>query len=219
MFIGHYAVSLAARRAEPGAPLWAYVAAAQLLDILWCLFIMAGIERVVAAPHLTEGLRFIDYPWSHSLAAAFVWAGVTTQVARRAFRVSPRTATALGLTVLSHWLLDFIVHRPDLPLAPDVGPELGLGLWQYAGFELAVEILLLLGAGAALLARWHRHGHRIGPLAAFILFGAVAFVAMRSAPPPSEADPVMLGAVGLALYLGFVLLAWLAERFSMQEGR
>ena len=214
MFIGHYSISLAARAAQPALPLWVYVGAAQLLDMLWCVFIMIGIERVAPAPQVTEGLAFLYYPWSHSLAAAAVWAGLTTQVAGRAFRVPARAATALGLVVLSHWLLDFLVHRPDLEIAPGVGLEVGLGLWDHAALELALEVALLLAAGGLLLAQWRRQRRRLWPLAAFLLFAAAFFAAMRQAPPPAEVDPVALGTAGLALYLGFVLLAWLVERFS-----
>lgn len=211
MFIGHYSVSLAARAAQPAVPLWAFVLAAQLLDILWCLFVMTGVERVAAAPGVTEGLRFVSYPWSHSLVAAFVWGGIATQVARRAFGVPARGATLLGLVVVSHWPLDFLVHRADMPIYPG-GEEYGLGLWNQPMLELALEIGLFLAAGALLLAVARRRSLRLWPLAAFLAFGAAFMVAMRQAPPPAEVEPVMLGAMGLALYLGFAFLAWLAER-------
>ncbi|HYG30620.1 MAG TPA: hypothetical protein VD887_10440 [Allosphingosinicella sp.] len=219
MLIGHYSASLAGRRAAPSVPLWAWIGAAQLLDILWCVFIMLGIERVAPAPHVTEGLAFLDYPWSHSLAAAAVWAGVTTQLARRAFGVPPRAATLLGLVVLSHWPLDWIVHRPDLLLAPGVGPEMGLGLWDHAAIELAVEIVLFLAAGLWLRSLWRSQRRRLWPLSLFLLFGAAAFAGMRAAAPPTEIEPVLIGAMGLTLYLGFVLLAWIAERASLVPPR
>lgn len=219
MFVGHYSVSIAARTAQPSIPLWVWVVAAQLLDIVWSLFVIAGLERVRAAPHVTEGLAFVHYPWSHSLAAAFVWGGLTTQVARRVFGAAPRAATLLGFVVVSHWLFDLVVHRPDLEIAPGVGPELGLGLWDHPGPELLLEVVLFLAAGALLLRSWRAEGRRLWPLAAFLVFAAAAFVAMRQAPPPTDIEPGMLGIAGLLLYGLFTLLAWLVERLSPRPAR
>lgn len=216
MFVGHYSVSLASRAVQPAVPLWAFVLAAQLLDILWCLFVIAGVERVSAAPGTVEGLRFLDYPWSHSLAAAFVWGGIATQLASRAFAVPPRAATLLGLVVVSHWPLDFLVHRTDLPIYPG-GEEYGLGLWKQPTLELVLEIGLFLAAGAFLLAVARSRGLRLWPLAAFLAFGTAFMIAMRQMPPPAEVEPLMLGAMGLVLYLGFAFLAWLAERPPRQR--
>jgi len=219
MFIGHYAAALTASRFGRDVPLWAFVAAAQFLDILWCVFIMAGFEIVEANPAVTEGLEFVSYPYSHSLAASVAWATVAALACRLVFRTSAKGAALVGAVVISHWPLDLLVHRADLPLWPGGTAKLGLGMWHYPLAELALELLLLAAAG--LLAARHYRGERkrLLRLAAFLVFGALFMIVMRELPPPAEVDPVAVGGMGLALYLGFILLAWLVEKPRRRAAR
>ena len=117
MFVGHLAVSFGAKAVEPKAPLGALVAASFALDLLWPLLLLTGLEVVQVAPGNTAftPLAFESYPWSHSLLMALVWGvagGGVTYVALK----TPRAAALVGMVVVSHWVLDFVTHRPDLPL-------------------------------------------------------------------------------------------------------
>ena len=111
-----------------------------LLDILWPIFLMIGIERVriVPGPNPFTTLDFTWYPWSHSLVMSIVW-GVLAAAIYRASTRDRRGATIVGLLVVSHWVLDLIVHQPDLPLAPGLVTRLGLGLWNFPTATLVVE--------------------------------------------------------------------------------
>ncbi len=129
MFVGHLAVSLGAKAVEPKVPLSALVAASFGLDLLWPLLVLGGIERVSVAPGNTAftPLAFESYPWSHSLLLAAVW-GMIAWVFAYLTTKSQRLSLLVGAVVVSHWVLDFVTHHPDLPLWPG-GPKLGLGLW------------------------------------------------------------------------------------------
>ena len=135
MFVGHLAVALAAKKAHPGVPLGASVAAAFGLDLLWPILLLLGLETVRVNPGDTAftSLAFDAYPWSHSLLAVLVWSGAVGVLGRRLFD-SWRAGILLGGLVLSHWVLDAVTHRPDLPLWPG-GPLIGLGLWGWRSSE------------------------------------------------------------------------------------
>ena len=144
MFVGHLAVSLGAKVAEPRAPLAALVAASFGLDLLWPLLLLMGIEVVSVAPGNTAftPLAFDSYPWSHSLLMVVVWGTVAWGLT---FRLTshPRVSLLVGGVVVSHWLLDLVTHRPDLPLWPG-GPLVGLGVWNSIAATLLLEGALLL---------------------------------------------------------------------------
>src|SRR6187397_2646390 len=126
MFVGHYSASLLAKRAAPELPLWALLLAAQAVDIAWAIFILLGIEHVRIVPGHTAAnpLDLYHMPWTHSLPAALAWSlgiGVVGWTwARRAVpALAARLGAVLAAVVFSHWLLDLIVHVPDLPLWGD----------------------------------------------------------------------------------------------------
>ena len=148
MFIGHFAVGFAAKRAAPRASLGTYIAATCFLDMLWPVFLLLGIEQVRIAPGITafSPFDFVSYPWSHSLVMALLWS-VVFGGAHYLFRRDAATAKMLGFVVFSHWILDWVTHRPDLPIAPGLAFRTGLGLWNSIPATIAVEVTMFLVAG------------------------------------------------------------------------
>ena len=210
MFIGHFAVGLASKRVAPRASLGVLMAAPNLLDLLWPVFLLLGWEQVRIDPGNTPftPLDFVSYPVSHSLVAACGWgllfALLYWTVARYA-----RGAVVIGLSVLSHWVLDFITHRPDLPLYPG-GPRVGLGLWNSVPATVAVEVAMYI-AGAWIYLSTTRARGRAGLYGfwAFLAFGIVTYAANILGPPPP--GPHALALVALSLWL-VPLWAWWFDR-------
>src|SRR5213075_2653334 len=147
MFVGHYGVSFAAKQAEPGLPLWVLFIAVQLLDVLWAPFVLLGIEKVRIVPGITASnpLDLYYMPYTHSLVAALLWSAGAFVVYRLAMPEGNTAALVVAGAVFSHWVLDFVVHRPDLPLY-DNAAKVGLGLWNLPAVALGLEALLLSGA-------------------------------------------------------------------------
>lgn len=192
MFVGHYAAALAAKSAEPRGPLWTYVLGCQLIDVAWGGLIAAGVERVTVDPSLPGSALVLEHmPYTHSLPASIAW------------------SVGAALTVFSHWLADFLVHRPDLELWFG-GEKVGLGLWNYPVPEQAVEIGLLGLAAAAWTWRRAKLGQGLWPALVFVaLLLALQLYAMLQ---PANPDPVGLGTTALAVYLAFTALAWIVDR-------
>jgi hypothetical protein len=219
MFAGHYAAAFAAKAAEPRTPLWTLVAGCQLVDIGWSVFIAAGIEHGEADPSLPGStLVLSDMPWTHSLPAAIVWSVAAGLLASALLRVSIRSAVMIGAVVFSHWLLDLIVHRPDLELFPN-GPKIGLGLWNYPVPEQAVEMGLLAVTGIFWAASRKALGQNAWPAALFMTFLVVLqIVVMFMGPPPGPLGAQM-GFSALAAYLLVAMLSLLvdAKRTSLPQ--
>jgi len=151
MFVGHLAVALAAKRAAPRANLAWLMAGVTALDLVWPLFVLAGIERARIVPGATAFTPFVfdAYPWSHSLVMSVVW-GVVLATVARARRVAASSMLLVAL-VVSHWVLDFVSHAPDMPLWPGDSPRLGLGLWNSIPATLVVEGAMWVAAIAVYL--------------------------------------------------------------------
>jgi hypothetical protein len=199
MFVGHYAASLAAKAVEPRAPLWSYVAAAQLLDIGWSVLIIAGVERVSFDESLPGSpLVLAHMPWTHSLPAALVWSIGAALLAGFALKLPRRTAMVVGLVVFSHWVLDFLVHRPDLALWFG-GPKLGLGLWNAPVVEATVEMGFLALAAIAWTAQRVRLKQAAWSAIAFIALLIMLQIVAIALPP--DGDTVIMGLSALAAYL------------------
>lgn len=201
MFAGHYATALAAKAAEPRAPMWTLIAGAQLVDIAWSIFVITGIEGGRIEPELPGSPLVLEHmPWTHSLPAAIAWAIGAMVLSRFLLRLPMRAAIIIGAVVFSHWLLDLLVHRPDLEVFPG-GPKLGFALWNMEVPEQAVEIGLL-GLGAMFWAGTRvRLGQSVWPAAAFFgLLVAVQIIAMLM--PKVAADTLAgFGPSALAVYL------------------
>lgn len=219
MFVGHAALAFAAKRKEPRVSLAELLMATYALDLLWPVLVLAGVERVRIAPGITAftPMDFEWYPWSHSLLMATVW-GLVGAALVYAARRRASAALLVGALVPSHWMLDFIVHRADLPLWPGTGsPLLGLGLWNSIPATLVLEGALFV-AGVSLYLRDSRAKDRVGAVA---LYGLLVLLVLLwvsgpfSPPPPST---VAVAAVGLAFGLLIVPWAVWIERHRVTTG-
>jgi hypothetical protein len=189
MFLGHYGVAFAAKRAAPRTSLGTLTFAAQLLDELWPIFLLLGLERVRIAPGLmaANSLDFVHYPISHSLVTAIGWA-VVAGIVYHAVRRYGRGAWVVGAAVLSHWLLDVPMHRPDLPLWPGSSILVGAGLWNSVPATLVIEGALL-AIGLAIYLRTTRARDRVGSWGLWAMVAVLVLIYLGTlfgAPPPSE---------------------------------
>jgi hypothetical protein len=205
MFVGHFALGFAAKRAAPKLSLALFFVACQLADIIWPVLVAAGFETVRIAPGVTAftPLDFVSYPYSHSLVALTLW-GIILGSAVWLLGTSGRASLLIAGLVVSHWLLDFISHRPDMPVYPG-SPRFGLGLWNSVPATLVVE-LLLFAAGVWLYTTATRPRDAIGrwSFIALTLFLLIAYIAnVAGGPPPSVTAIVVAGVAG-----GFLLIFW-----------
>jgi hypothetical protein len=196
MFLGHFGVGFGAKSAAPKTSLGTLFLAAQFVDLLWPTLLLVGLEHVEIRPGITRvtPLDFTDYPISHSLAAVLLWAaafGAVYFFVRR-YRAG---AWVCGLALVSHWLLDLLVHRPDLPLAPGLSVYAGFGLWN----SLAATLLLEIGifaVGVGLYLRTTTAMDRVGTVG---LWGLVTILVLIYAgnvvgtPPPNAAAVAWVG--------------------------
>ncbi len=211
MFIGHYAVALASKRFAPRTSLGALIAATSLLDLLWPIFILLGWEQVRIQPGNSAFtlLDFVSYPISHSLLAAVGWATLFGLLYYLVTRYG-RGALLIWVCVVSHWVLDWISHRPDMPLYPD-GPRFGLGLWNSIIATVVVEgLMYAIGIWIYLRVTRSRDGIGRWGVLSFVIAVSVLYVANIFSPPPQNVW--MLGIAALALSSVSILWAWWADR-------
>jgi hypothetical protein len=206
LFIGHYGLALGSKRLVPTVSLGVLFLACQFADLLWPTLVLLRVERFTIVPGITRAspLDFQYYPYSHSLIALAVWGVLFALAYRIATGSEWRTALILCLLVVSHWMLDFIVHRPDLPLVPGGGPKVGLGLWNSVPGTLIVEYLLfVLGAWIYIGSTAARD--RIGSIGlwALLLFLAAVEAANVFGPPPRSVTAVAWSAESM-----WLLIAW-----------
>lgn len=209
MLAGHLALGLAATRLEPKVPLAAAVGASFALDLAWPVLLLTGAESVRVHPHDTAftSLAFDSYPWTHSLAMVVVWSLVAGSVSAR--RLGGRAGALLGGLVMSHWWLDLVTHRPDLPLWPG-GPLVGGGLWNSIPGTILVEGGLFLAAIVLYTRAWPaRDATGRWAFAGLVaLIGGLWITQPWSPPPPSE-TAVAWGALSMWLLLPWC--AWIAH--------
>jgi hypothetical protein len=193
VFIGHFAVGFAAKRLAPQTSLGTLVLAAQFIDLLWPTLLLLGIERVEIDPGLRGApLAFEHYPVSHSLLAAIGWGAALGGLFYAVTRRRP-DAWIVALLVVSHWVLDLVVHRPDLPLLFAGGPKLGLGLWERPGVELTVELALFAVCFAAYLRTPSGRAAGWKPWLLAVLLVAIQIGNAMGPPPPSVAAVAWVG--------------------------
>jgi len=203
MFIGHFAVAFAAKKAAPKASLGTLILAAAFLDVVWPVLVLAGIERFRIVPGFTavNPFDFVYYPWSHSLLMTAVWS-VAVGLVYLAAKGDRAGAVWVGIAVASHWVLDFVSHRPDMPLYPGGSERLGLSLWQSLPATFAVEGLMF-AAGIVLYLRATKSKDRIGTIAWWAMIALLIALYVPgpwASPPPSENSVAILGIIALAIF-------------------
>jgi hypothetical protein len=210
MFLGHFALGFAAKRAAPQLSLGTTLAAAQLLDLAWPVFVLAGAETVAADPGNTRvtGLDFQSYPWSHSLLFAALWGAAFAAVLL--LRRRPLSAALLaGALVLSHWVLDLVSHRPDLPLSPWSPARFGLGLWNSLPATLLAELgLFAIGLAVYLRTTRARNGKGRWGLVGLAAFLVLVYVVSLVSPPPPGTPAAAIAGPALAMWLLVLWGAW-----------
>ena len=206
MFIGHFAVGLGAKRFVPAVSLGTLFLAVQFADLLWPVLVLTGLEYFMIKPGITvvTPLDFIHYPWSHSLLMSIVWAILFAGIYLFAKRGKIQAAMIVGFLVLSHWLLDFASHRPDMPLMPGGDLKVGLGLWFSMPATMIVEGLLFI-AGIYLYLTTTRATDRTGIFAFWGLIGFLALINVGNmfGPPPPNVEAVAWSAMAL-----WLVIAW-----------
>lgn len=210
MFVGHYAASLAAKSGEPRAPLWSYVAGAQLIDIGWGALVLGGAEKVRIDPALPGSvLDLYHMPYTHSLPAVLLWSAAGAVLLKLALKLPNRAAAMVGLVIFSHWILDLLVHRPDLELWFG-GTKVGLALWNYPVAEMAIEMGLLAVAGAIWTSARKSSGLPAWPAVSFLALLVAIQVLFLFGPVPTGTALVAIFA--LTIYGLTTAAAWLVDR-------
>lgn len=223
MFLGHYGLALALKRAEPKVSLGTLFIAAELADLLWGCFLLLGWEHVRIIPGAIGRVPFdfYDYPLSHSLLAGVLWGiALATVYYSWPTRDTSRhwqAATLVAAAVISHWPLDVLVHAPDLPLAGQESPKFGFGLWNHPSLAMMVELLSLF-AGLAVYVAMRSRRHPVRSLRLFLVVGLLlaVYLASELGPTPPSITAVALGDIGIILVLG-ALGAWADRRTSPAE--
>ena len=211
MFLGHVAVGMAAKRAAPRVSLAVLILAAQLADVIWPVLVGLGVEQVAIEPGNTRvtPLHFFSYPYSHSLLTLTLWAIAFAYV----FGLSRgrRAIPVLAVLVVSHWMLDVVTHRPDMPVIPQSALKLGFGLWNSIPATLFVEFAMY-GAGLWIYATSTRALDRIGHWGFVVLAGFLALVYLANVfgPPPPSVTAIWIAATAGAAVM--TLWAWWVDR-------
>lgn len=214
MFIGHFAVSFGAKKAAPSVSLGTLFLAAQFVDLLWPLLLLLGLENARIDPGNTvvTPLDFYNYPFTHSLAGAALWS-CALGVIYFALKRNVRNAVIIGLAVSSHWILDLLTHRPDLPLWFSGGPYLGLGLWNSMMGTIVVEAGLYI-VGIALYLRCTTAKDKIGSIGFWSLAGFLGLIYIGNLVGPPPPDVSAIAFAGNAMWI-FVAWAYWVDKHRM----
>ena len=215
MFLGHFGLAFAARKTSPPISLGALFLACQFADLLWPTLVLAGVEHVEIEPGATAftPLDFVSYPYSHSLVALMLWGVIVGTIYVMARRAPAAAAVTLGLLVVSHWVLDYITHRPDMPLTMSGPQRVGLGLWNSVPGTLAAEFVVF-GVGLALYLRSTAARDRIGSIGlwSLVAFMVAIYLAASFGPPPPSSAAVAWSAQAMWL---LVLWGFWVDRHRM----
>jgi len=206
MFIGHFAIGFGAKNLAPQVSLGILFLACQLADVIWPSLVLLGVESVQIEPGITvlTPLNFLHYPYSHGLLALLLWSALFAGLYALISRAGTRAAIIIAAVALSHWVLDVLTHRPDMPITLSDSSVIGFGLWNHPLIAVPLE-LLLFGVGVALYFRSTRPLNRTGSIAswALVVFLLVAWAAALLGPPPPSATAVAWSAESI-----WLIIAW-----------
>ena len=208
MFIGHFALGFALKRAAPGTNLGWLIASVEFLDLIWPILVLLGIERVEVDPGNTvfTPLNFVSYPFSHGLVSSILWS-ILFGSAYYGFSRYKTGAIVVALGVFSHWILDLIVHRPDLPLYPGSSERFGFGMWNsFVATMLAEGAMFVVGIWLYLTVTRARDTIGQYLLWSFVFFLTVVYVANAFSPPPPSSTAV--ASVTLLVWLFPLWAGW-----------
>lgn len=217
MFLGHFGLGFGAKKAVPAVSLGTLFLAAQFADLLWPTLVLLGVERLELQPGATvvTPLNFVSYPYSHSLLALCVWGVLFAGIYAAVRRSRPPAAIALALLVVSHWVLDYVTHRPDMPLTPGSETRVGLGLWFSLPGTLAAEFGLFV-IGLVLYLRSTTARDRAGSIGlwSLVAFLLVVYLASAFGPPPPTPSAVAWSAQAMWL---LVVWAYWVDRHRLPK--
>jgi len=215
MFVGHYSVAFAAKSDKNKIPLWVLFVAVQFLDYIWATLVLLGIEKLRVIKGFTTGSMLDSYfhPYSHSLITAILWSCVAAIVYKPicswlGFVYTKSAALIIGVAVFSHWILDLIVHAPDLLIYGSY--KMGFALWNYFWPEFVLEIALLLGT-----LLWYLQGvsSAVTKRRAWLLFVIlIAFQCFDKFGPPPAAAAQMAASALIAYSAIAALAAWVDKK-------
>lgn len=216
MFIGHFGVGLAAKRIDSRPSLGTLFIASQFLDLLWPIFLLVGLEKVKIEPGNTAftPLNFTYYPFSHGFLSVFLLSiifGAVYFILKR----NLKSSILLGSLVLSHWILDLIVHRPDLPLIPWSDVKVGLGLWNSVILTLIVEGFIFI-AGAYLYIKTTKAENKKGSIGlwSLVVFLIIVYLMNVFGPPPPSSDAIAIA--GLSQWLLIIWAYWIDKNRKVE---
>lgn len=207
MFIGHFGLSFAAKKAAPKVSLGTLFIATQFVDILWPFLLAFNVEKVAIIPGYTQSnaLEFLYFPYTHSLLAGVIW-GVVLGVIYWLFKKDKQGAFIIGLCVLSHWFLDLLVHTPDLPLSLSGDTKLGFGLWNHLAISLLIETILFF-VGVYIYAASTKAKTKAGKWGfwSFAIFLVIFNIVNTFSPPPAS-----ITALSISLVILMIIIVGLA---------
>ena len=205
MFIGHFGVALAAKKIDNKPSLGTLFFAAQFLDLLWPIFVLLSIENVKIDPGNTAftPLDFVYYPFSHSLLGSLILSVIFGTI-YFVIKKNMKSSMLLGALVFSHWILDLITHRPDLPLAFSNSTKMGFGLWNSVALTLIIEGSIFI-VGSYLYINTTKAANKKGKIIlwSLLVFLSIIYLLNVFGPPPPSVDSI--GIAGLSLWL---IVAW-----------
>lgn len=218
MFVGHYGPALAAKPASQPIPLWLLFVAVQFMDIVWSVFVFLGVEKLRIVPGFTamNPLDLYFMPYTHGLLGSLVLAALLGGASEYFIPQKGRTFLIVGACVFSHWLLDLVVHVPDLPLIGD-RMKVGFGLWRWRDVSLAAEFVALFAGLFVFLGNAPAAG-RSSSIRLWALVGWLVIAQLFGTFGPQPATPQIAAAMALGGYTVFALFAWQVDRARSLAG-